>query len=428
MNKIEIMIIGKDFMFFSIKAHNYTKFLLMSVVTMAVSSDFFDCYAGTGAPSSSNSDKEIASDFLDSVSQNQQANKKEDVLSFSDIVGDNFIFSNEKGFKFSFSNLKGHVLVIAFSTTWCPNCPVVLKSLDVLKKKLLQQEIYNVGVITLNIGDEDIKAVKDHYAEYGIENLSAYESVAHANGIEGVPVCFVFDKEGKQAAKYLGWHDFASDDFIAFLKKLAAKKVNDYSSKKKGSTIGSGKVWKKMEVLKYGNPILKKKCAPVEVGDKEAPELLEQMLQQMYESDGVGLAAPQVGISKRMVVIDVRQEPAKVYKMINPKIVWKSEETAELIEGCLSVPGVYETVKRPASVSVEYLDETFKPCFIEKATGILAACLQHEIDHLDGKLYVDHLSRIKRARLISKYKKLQEQQEPISDNSGEGQQAQQQQQ
>lgn len=163
-----------------------------------------------------------------------------------------------------------------------------------------------------------------------------------------------------------------------------------------------------MEVLKYGHPILKRKCAPVEIGDKEAPELLNQMLEQMYESDGVGLAAPQVGILKRMVVIDVRQESAKIYKMINPKIVWKSEETSEFKEGCLSVPGVCEVVKRPAFVSVEYFDETFNPCFIEKAAGVLAVCLQHEIDHLDGKLYIDRLSRIKRSRLINKYMKLRE--------------------
>lgn len=393
----------------SIKAHNYTKFLLMSVVVMSFFSNFLDCYAGTSAPSSSDLDKEKVSDTVN------QLKNKEDTISFSDIVGNNFIFSNEKGYKFSFANLKGNVLVISFSTTWCPNCPIVLKSLDVLKKKLLQQEIYNVGVITLNIGDEDIKAVKDHYKKYDIVNLTAYESIAHANGIEGVPVCFVFDKEGKLISKYLGWHDFSSNDFIAFLKKLADKKVNGYSSKKKGSTINSGRVWKKMEILKYGNPILKKKCNPVEIGDKNATELLDCMLKQMYKSEGVGLAAPQVGISKRMVVIDVRQEPAKVYKMINPKVVWKSEETAEFPEGCLSLPGVYEKVKRPASVSVEYLDESFKPCFIEKATGLLAACLQHEIDHLDGKLYIDRLSRIKRARLISRYKKLHEQ--DLADNS-----------
>lgn len=390
-------------MFFSIKAHNYTKFLLMSVVV----SLFFDCcYAGTKilSPSDSSGLKEATSNYLDSVEQHNN-----DTFSFSDIVGNSFTFSNEKGYKFSFSNLKGVVVIIAFSTTWCPNCPTVLKSLDMLKKKLLQQGIYNIGIISLNVGGEDIKAIKNHYAKYNIENLTAYESVEHVNGIEGVPACFVFDKQGKLVSKYLGWHDFASDDFIAFLKKLAAKKVNDYSSNKKGSRINSDEVLEKMEVLKYGNPILKKKCKPVEVGDKEAVKLLEQMLQKMYESEGVGLAAPQVGVSKRMLVIDVRQEPAKVYKIINPKIVWQSEETVEFQEGCLSLPGVFEKVKRPASVSVEYLDETFKPCFIEKVTGVLAVCLQHEIDHLDGKLYIDRLSRFKKARVISRYKKLHEQ-------------------
>lgn len=163
-----------------------------------------------------------------------------------------------------------------------------------------------------------------------------------------------------------------------------------------------------MKIFTYGDPVLKKKCAPVEVGDQEAVELLQRMLETMYESNGIGLAAPQVGVSKRMIVVDVRQEPKIVYKMINPKIIWKSEESAEFQEGCLSLPGVYEKVTRPVSVSVEYLNESFEPCVIEQATGLLATCLQHEIDHLDGKLYMDRLSRLKKARLISRYKKLHE--------------------
>ncbi|MBR1734833.1 MAG: peptide deformylase [Alphaproteobacteria bacterium] len=165
-----------------------------------------------------------------------------------------------------------------------------------------------------------------------------------------------------------------------------------------------------MEILKYGNPILKMRCDSISIDEaEEANKLLKKMVDIMHESRGVGLAAPQVGISKRMIVIDLYEEPENIYKIINPKIVWKSEEIVEFSEGCLSIPGIYEKVKRPASVSVEYFNEKFESCFIDHATGLFSSCLQHEIDHLDGKLYIDRLSRIKRARTINKFKKLQEQ-------------------
>lgn len=163
-----------------------------------------------------------------------------------------------------------------------------------------------------------------------------------------------------------------------------------------------------MEIRLYPDPALSKKSIDVEPNDASAVELLEKMLIKMHQSNGVGLAAPQIGISKKIVVIEFRTEINALYKMINPNIVWKSEKLVESEEGCLSLPLLYETVMRHDSVSVEYLNEKFEKCFIEKATGLVAICLQHEIDHLYGKLYIDRLSKLKRSRAIRKFKKLQE--------------------
>lgn len=370
----------------SINFAKYTKFSLMLVVSF-----FFICYSKAEASS--------------------PKVEKQDLISFGEIVGNDFVFTDSNGEKFSFADLKGRVVIIAFSALWCPNCPVVLKSLDELKRKLLQRKIFNVEIYALNIGDEKAKTVAEHYKKYNISSLKAFDSITNVNGVDGVPACFVFDTSGKPVSMYLGWNDFSSKNFINFLKKLA-KKENNWHLNKERSKIGSGYVGKNMEILKYGNPILKKKCKRVKVGDAEIVELLNRMVDTMHEANGVGLAAPQVGILKRVVVIDLHQNPEKIYKMINPKIVWKSEEKEEFQEGCLSIPGVFELVKRPASVSVEYLDESFKPCFIKEATGLLASCLQHEIDHLDGKLYIDRLSKLKKKKLMSEYEELQMQKSP----------------
>ena len=161
-----------------------------------------------------------------------------------------------------------------------------------------------------------------------------------------------------------------------------------------------------MELKIYPDPILAKRCADVEVGDTSVLPVLEEMSKKLYEWEGAGLAAPQVGVLKKLVVIDIREEPATLYKMINPKIVWRSEELIDSKEGCLSLPKLRATVVRHEKVRVEYLDENFEKQTVE-GEGFLACCLQHEIDHLSGKLYIDHLSRLKKNRFLSKFRKLQ---------------------
>ncbi len=162
-----------------------------------------------------------------------------------------------------------------------------------------------------------------------------------------------------------------------------------------------------MELRIYPDPILSKKCSDVEIGDIAIKNILNEMADKLYEWNGAGLAAPQVGILKKIVVIDIRDEPSTLYKMINPKIVWYSADSlVESEEGCLSLPVLREKILRYKKVRVEYLDENFNKCELE-AEGFLSFCLQHEIDHLEGKLYIDHLSRFKRNRALNKFMKLQ---------------------
>jgi peptide deformylase len=126
------------------------------------------------------------------------------------------------------------------------------------------------------------------------------------------------------------------------------------------------------------------------------------------------LAAPQIGILEKIVVIDLRDDEHIVYRLINPAIVWKSDELVESDEGCLSLPGLRRSVKRHERVSVEYLDESFKKQTIDKAEGLLAVCLQHEIDHLYGKLFIDRLNRLERLGALREFKKLQQEAENIA--------------
>jgi peptide deformylase len=161
-----------------------------------------------------------------------------------------------------------------------------------------------------------------------------------------------------------------------------------------------------MNILTYPNRTLTKKCAEVDGDDDGVFPLMDRMLETMYAANGGGLAAPQVGVLKRVVVMDPQLEPRIVYRLINPRIVWASEAMVESEEGCLSIPLLRDTVVRHESVSVEYLNEFFRKCYIENAEGYFAMCLQHELDHLDGKLYIDRLSRLKRARAIRRFKKL----------------------
>ncbi|MBO6056009.1 MAG: peptide deformylase, partial [Alphaproteobacteria bacterium] len=173
-----------------------------------------------------------------------------------------------------------------------------------------------------------------------------------------------------------------------------------------------------MELKIYPDPVLAKKCADVEMGDVSVIPILEEMSRKLYEWNGAGLAAPQVGVLKKLVVIDIREEPATLYKMINPKIVWASEEMIDSKEGCLSLPGLRDTVSRHEKVRVEYFDENFEKQTIE-GEEFLACCLQHEIDHLSGKLYIDHLSRLKKSRFLSKFRKLQKEAEEDTEEDEE---------
>lgn len=150
---------------------------------------------------------------------------------------------------------------------------------------------------------------------------------------------------------------------------------------------------------------LRTKCEPVKEITDQIRNTLNDMLEIMYQSGGIGLAANQVGINKCMVVIDLQKDGIKKpIFLINPKITWKSEETVLMDEGCLSVPGCSASIERPAKVKLEYTDNYGKNHEIE-TDDILARCIQHELDHLDGKLYIDYLSKIKRDMLIKKVKK-----------------------
>lgn len=162
------------------------------------------------------------------------------------------------------------------------------------------------------------------------------------------------------------------------------------------------------EILIVPDPRLKKECEPVAEVNDEIRELLDDMLETMYAAPGIGLAAPQIGVMKRVVVMDVSDDKDKPepLKLINPEIIWESEDTSVYQEGCLSIPEQYADVERPAEVGLRYLDENGKEHEIE-ADGLLATCIQHELDHLDGILFTDYLSALKRNMIMKKVQKLQ---------------------
>jgi peptide deformylase len=162
------------------------------------------------------------------------------------------------------------------------------------------------------------------------------------------------------------------------------------------------------EILIVPDPRLKKECEPVTEVNDEIKTLLDDMLETMYAAPGIGLAAPQIGVMKRVVVMDVSDDKDKPepLKLINPEIIWESEETSIYQEGCLSIPEQYADVERPAEVGMRYMDENGETHEIE-ADGLLATCIQHEIDHLDGVLFTDYLSALKRNMILKKVQKLQ---------------------
>jgi peptide deformylase len=145
---------------------------------------------------------------------------------------------------------------------------------------------------------------------------------------------------------------------------------------------------------------------PVAKIDESIRKLVEEMFEAMYAAPGIGLAAIQLGEPRRVVTLDLakKDDPKAPQVFINPEIVWSSEELRIHEEGCLSIPEYYEEVERPAEVKVKYLDLDGKPHEVD-ASGILATCLQHEVDHLNGVLFIDHLSKLKRDRVIKKYAK-----------------------
>ncbi|WP_137046580.1 peptide deformylase [Pseudolabrys sp. FHR47] len=145
---------------------------------------------------------------------------------------------------------------------------------------------------------------------------------------------------------------------------------------------------------------------PIKAFDKPLRTLVDDMFETMYEAPGIGLAAIQIGEPVRVVTIDVakKDDPKAPQVFINPEIVWSSEEHSVYEEGCLSIPEYYEEVERPAKVRVKFFDADGKPQELE-ADGLLATCLQHEIDHLNGVLFIDHISKLKRDRVIKKFTK-----------------------
>jgi peptide deformylase len=152
--------------------------------------------------------------------------------------------------------------------------------------------------------------------------------------------------------------------------------------------------------------ILKQKSALVAAVDDELRALMDDMLETMYAAPGVGLAAIQVGVAKRVIVMDLakKDEPPAPRYFVNPEILWASEEIKPWEEGCLSVPEIYDEVERPAHVRVRYLDYHGK-LVEEDAKDLYAVCIQHEMDHLNGVLFIDHLSRLKRERAVKQVKK-----------------------
>jgi peptide deformylase len=159
-------------------------------------------------------------------------------------------------------------------------------------------------------------------------------------------------------------------------------------------------------ILTAPDPRLQAVSLDVEAVTDEIRALADDMADSMYAADGIGLAAVQIGIAKRILVIDLDQKEGKKNPVayINPKIVWASDEVAVFEEGCLSVPEIWDDVERPARIKCEYLDRDGKLQLLE-ADGLLATCLQHEMDHLNGVLFIDHLSRLKKTMAIKKLTK-----------------------
>ncbi len=158
-------------------------------------------------------------------------------------------------------------------------------------------------------------------------------------------------------------------------------------------------------ILTEPNEILRQKSKSVEKVNKEIKELMDDMLETMYEAPGIGLAAIQIGIPKRVIVMDISRDKDNEIKnpmyFVNPEIIWKTEENSIYEEGCLSVPNQFAEINRPKNCHVKYLDYNGEPQLL-KAEGLLATCIQHEIDHLEGILFIDYLSKLKKSMIMKK--------------------------
>ena len=160
----------------------------------------------------------------------------------------------------------------------------------------------------------------------------------------------------------------------------------------------------RLDILEYPHPRLRIKAEPVTVFDESISQLIDDMFETMAEAQGIGLAASQVDVHQRVIVMDISDERDEPRIYINPEIEVLEPGTLPYDEGCLSVPGFYETVERPANVIIRALDRDGN-AFEEEAVGLLAVCIQHEIDHLEDRLFVDYLSPLKRDRIRKKLKK-----------------------
>ena len=161
-----------------------------------------------------------------------------------------------------------------------------------------------------------------------------------------------------------------------------------------------------LKILEFPNPNLRKVAAPVTRFDNDLKRLIDNMFETMYEANGIGLAATQVDVHKRLLVLDVSEERSNPQVFVNPTIDVVESDLSDYDEGCLSVPGFYETVSRPKKIKVSAQDKEGSQFELE-ADGVLSVCIQHEIDHLDGKLFVDYLSALKRNRIKDKLQKEQ---------------------
>lgn len=170
-----------------------------------------------------------------------------------------------------------------------------------------------------------------------------------------------------------------------------------------------------LEILHFPDPRLRKKAQPVDKVDDQVRQTVNDMFETMYEAPGIGLAATQVNVQKQVIVIDISEDKNDPICLINPEIIEKHGEE-EMQEGCLSVPGIFENVRRAEKITVKALDQNGNE-YTKNADGLLAVCIQHEMDHLLGKLFVDYLSPLKRERIKKKILKNQKYESPTRDSS-----------